>query len=576
MLHHSSYDTRGKRIVQITIILLFVLLLNNAIAENIHTLSFRQMAEPSKGVVPIYIDKSTQSQEIVRLEKGIQCEIIGMQDPYFRVRIGNQTGYALKSMLTVQTIQASVLESLCSTVSLLTATPSRYEKYLMLQGNITADEPLETLFVYIWDERQQQIERTYIRDLDQPASQIDATILQNTIPLSRLKGGRKMLVVEGTISGKIVVLYRTPVYICGDLQEPAHVTGACRGLPQSLEDRKISTVWTPRKNEPALTVQIPEQANAAMMTLEWEELPESFTVELIDENGQVLKKTEKKNVLFMESIPLTDRVRKAVITPLGVKAALASVRVYREGYPTLDVQEWEPLPDKIDILLISTHQDDEFLFFGGSIPYYAARDDVTIGVLYMTDCGRSRYQEALNGLWCAGLRHHPIFLGLEDFYTTSIEKAKSIWVNDDPGRLLVRAIRQYKPEVILCHDFNGEYGHAQHKYTAQLVTDFFSLAADADYDPQSVEQWGTWQIKKCYVHLYEENQIRMDWNKPLDDTGIITPMFLAWEGYDKSKSQLDNFSMERDGKKYDNSLFGLYWSAVGPDVEKDDFMENVR
>ncbi|MBQ2699753.1 MAG: hypothetical protein IJF65_01210, partial [Clostridia bacterium] len=61
-----------------------------------------------------------------------------------------------------------------------------------------------------------------------------------------------------------------------------------------------------------------------------------------------------------------------------------------------------------------------------------------------------------------------------------------------------------------------------------------------------------------------------------DDSGVITPMFLAWEGYDKSKSQLAAFSMERDGAKYDNTLFGLYWSSVGPDIKKNDFMENIR
>ncbi len=29
----------------------------------------------------------------------------------------------------------------------------------------------------------------------------------------------------------------------------------------------------------------------------------------------------------------------------------------------------------------------------------------------MADCGRSRYQEALNGLWAAGLRTHAILYG---------------------------------------------------------------------------------------------------------------------------------------------------------------------
>ena len=576
MLYHSARRARGKRVLLTAVALLFMLLSGGAAAAEDRPLSFRQMAQPEKGAVPVYEERSTKSREIARLEKGQQCEVIGTADPYYLVRVGDQTGYASQSRLTVQTVQADVAEALCGTVSLLTATPGRHEEYLLLQGTFTADEPLETLFIYIWDERQQKIEHTYVKDLDTPAAEVDASVLQKAFPLCKYDGGRKELVVEGCTAGETVVLYRSPVYMFGDLKEPVHVTGKCRGLPQSVTDEQVSTAWIPKKSEPSLTVTIPEQVNAALMTLEWRDLPESFTVELTDENGQVIQKTEKKNVFYMESVPLTSRVRKAVITPAGENAALAGVRVYRENYPAHDVQEWQPLPDKIDILLVSTHQDDEFLFFGGSIPYYAARQDVTVGVLYMADCGRYRYREALNGLWSAGLRHYPVFLGLEDYYTTSIDQARALWRNDDPEKLLVRVIRQYRPEVILCQDLNGEYGHGQHKYTAQLVTEAFSLAADEAYDPQSAGELGTWQIKKCYIHLYEENQIRMDWNVPLDDAGVITPMFLAWEGYDKSKSQIAAFSMERDGVQYDNTLFGLYRSTVGPDILKNDFLENVR
>ena len=68
----------------------------------------------------------------------------------------------------------------------------------------------------------------------------------------------------------------------------------------------------------------------------------------------------------------------------------------------------------------------------------------------------------------------------------------------------------------------------------------------------------------------------MDWNQPLDDTGVITPLFLATEGYDKHRSQHAYFSMQRDGTHYDNTLFGLCRSTVGPDVEGNDFLENIR
>lgn len=569
--------TLKKWAVCLAAVLLFLPFFGAAEAEEVFPRAFRQMGTPIKGTVSVYAGPSSKTEEIARLEENAQCEIIGAADAsYYRVRVGDRAGYALKSKLSVETVQSSVPEALCDGLVLQTATPSRHEEYFVLEGSITAVEPLESLCIYVWDERQQRLEQTYMKELETPSARIDAGLLQRAMPLNKYSGGRKTLVLEGCTENETLVLYRSPAYVTGELQEPVHVTGKCRNLPDTVTDNKVSTAWVPKKSEPSLIVQIPETVCAALLTLEWKSLPDSFTVEVTDEKGELISKTEKQDVFYLESVPLTAQARTAVITPEGPDAALATLRIYGENYPALDVQSWKPLPEKIDILLVSTHQDDEFLFFGGSIPYYAAREDVTIGVLYMADCGRLRYREALNGLWSAGLRHYPIFLGLEDFYTLSIDKAESLWRKDDPGTLLVRAIRRYKPEVILSQDFNGEYGHGQHKYTAKLIADFFSLAADPAFDPESAAEWGVWQVKKCYVHLYAQNQIIMDWNVPLDDTGVITPMFLAWEGYDKNKSQLASFSMERDGVMYDNTRFGLYWSSVGPDIEKNDFMENVR
>lgn len=545
-------------------------------AGNERLLSFRNMVIPSGTSAAVYESENLKSNEIGRLQADEQCEIIGASDAFFHVRFNGGTGYVSRQKAIVRTVRDSVPESICDTVSLLTATPGCHDENLLLQGYATADEPLESLHVYIWDERQQQTEYVCSKYLESPSARVDMSLFENAIPLGRFSGGRKTLVLEGNSTAGTTVLYRAPLYLYGDLQEPAHITGKCTDMPWTVTDDKYQTAWSPKKNQPSMTFRIPEGTGAALMTLEWRDLPDSLTVELKNADGQIIYKSEKDEVMYLESCPLDNSVREVTVTPVGSKAALGSVRIYDENYPRGDIQNWEPLPEKIDILLISTHQDDEFLFFGGCIPYYAAREDVTIGVAYMTDCGRSRYKEALDGLWSSGLHHYPIFLGLEDGYTMDVNKAWFMWQYQYPVRKLVRLIRQYKPEVIVGQDLNGEYGHGQHKYTAQLITKVLTLAEDAGYDPESAEEWGTWQIKKCYLHLYEENQIRMDWNVPLDETGIITPMFLAWEGFDKSKSQLAGFSMERDGVKYDNTLFGLYRTTVGPDVLKNDFMENVR
>jgi len=240
------------------------------------------------------------------------------------------------------------------------------------------------------------------------------------------------------------------------------------------------------------------------------------------------------------------------------------------------VQKWQPVPEKLDLMVISPHQDDELLFYGGTIPY-ACHRGADVGVVYMTNCGRSRYSEAMDGLWTAGLRTHPIFMHWQDQWGNHVNHALKTWSQNgvDPQKEMVRLIRQYKPEVIVGPDPEGEYGHAQHKATAQLISGAIPLAMDATYDPESVQTYGVWEVKKVYLHLYLENRIEMDWEQPLSPDSPISPIFLAKEAYDKHRSQQKEFSMNRDSIKYDSNVFGLYYTAVGPDEAKNDIFEHI-
>ena len=544
-------------------------------------LSFLRTGQAKKksGDTPVYASPAKGAAELARIPAGDSWEVIDEAGKYYRVRQPGTGGfgYVPKSQLSVDARIAdpALRDALCDSLSLTEPAPFRKEDYLTLSGTIRTEEPVDTLILYVWDERLLRVERTYVKQLDKPASELSAGILDRAVPLNKISGGRKQIVLEGCGENETFVLFRSAAYISRELEEPDHITGLCGGVPGTLKDGKVSTAWVPTAKKSALEITLPADGHAALITLEWKVPSAALTITQLDETGSVISEELKEERFYMRSVFLSDRARKVILKPGdGDSCALSELRVYAEGYPGHAVQQWEAMPDKIDILLVSTHQDDEFLFFGGAIPYYSWRDDVTIGVLYMANCGRLRYREALNGLWCAGLKYHPLFLGLEDYLTYNAQEAAARWRNDEPEKLLTRVVRQYRPEVILVQDFNGEYGHAQHEVTAQLVADCLKLAEQEDFDPESAETFGAWSVKKCYVHLYDQNSIRMDWEQPLDDP-VITPMFLAKEGFDKSKSQQAYFSMERQGVLYDNHLFGLYYSSVGPDVQKNDFMENI-
>ena len=159
--------------------------------------------------------------------------------------------------------------------------------------------------------------------------------------------------------------------------------------------------------------------------------------------------------------------------------------------------------------------------------------------------------------------------------TCSIEAGVSLWGGkDNILSLVVERIRRYKPEVIVTQDLDGEYGHNQHKITARCAKYAIDAAADPAQYPESAQKYGAWQVKKLYHHLYKENALEMNWEIPLDSLGGKTALQVAKLGMKEHSSQTDAFVVKSHGT-YDNAKFGLYFTTVGEDVAKDDFLEHI-
>ena len=534
--------------------------------------AFDTLCSPARGErsAAVYSQPKTSSDKLMTLSEGETLIVVGDTGKYYLVEVEGQRGYVLheKVKLSAAPCGEDLEEAIDGKASIVDPIPFRKETHLEFSGSIQADRKIDTVYLYLWDERAYEVESTFILALDKPTDTVNTAKLKKALNMTKWKGGRKTLTIQGSIDGKRVVLFRSPVYISGENSEPKNVTAQCT-LADNLCDTKLSTVV-----RGGVTVDIPPTAQAVLLTMEWNGRPDSFTAELFDAAGQLISSENHTTVYYNDWVALTPETYRVVITPAGSDVSLSTVRVYADDYPRHAVQTWRESPEKLDLLLISTHQDDELLFLGGTLADYAARG-AKVNVLYTAEGERMRMREALDGLWTAGLRGYPIVLGLPDELTMSEKQAESRWAKYEPQKLLVRALRQYKPEVIVTQDINGEYGHGQHKTTVSMTIEGVSLAADPNYDPESVQQYGTWQVKKLYIHCYKENEVVMDWNRPLDDTGIITPLFLTKEAYDKHRTQQASFSIQKSDREYDNSRFGLYFTAVGPDEQKNDFLEHI-
>lgn len=361
------------------------------------------------------------------------------------------------------------------------------------------------------------------------------------------------------------------------------VTSKCRiktseGKSRYFLDDRISSAWSYEQPSATISIKLPAEVVPGALVIKWDFDPIGYTIEEFDSDGQLLAARDASCTFpkINDYYPLNERTRRILLTMTAEGQKIHTLRVYSAGEPDADTQIWDDQLTKADLMVVSTHQDDELIFFGGVIPYYNLAEGRPTQVVYMANCARSRREEALKGLWIMGVRTYPEFINLRDEHIKSYEQTLADWGGADSViEQLVERIRRFRPEVIVTHDLDGEYGHNQHKVTARVMQDAIEAAADPARYPVSAQLYGVWQTKKLYLHLYAENRAYLDWNTPYEQLGGLTALQSAQLGYTQHVSQHKYYQVSAGGK-YDNSIFGLAYSTVGADTEgKNDLFEHL-
>lgn len=293
-----------------------------------------------------------------------------------------------------------------------------------------------------------------------------------------------------------------------------------------------------------------------------------------------------------------------LIFPEGT--VVADIFVFSQGLVPDWVQTWEPPCEKADLLLVSSHSDDEQLFFAGVLPYYAGELGYQVQVAYVVQhfqVGKSlnhvRPHEQLDGLWTVGVRNYPVMSELPDLYAKSKNRqeafdqavevfGKSGYSYEDFVSYITECFRRFKPLVVVSHDLNGEYGHGTHVLCASAITEAIEGAKDENFCQDSAQLWGCHEVEKVYLHLYEENQIVMNYDEPLASFGGKTAFEVTQDGFACHKSQHWTWfnkwiygteekpiKKATDIKKYSPCKYGLFYSSVGLDEVGGDFFEHV-
>lgn len=397
---------------------------------------------------------------------------------------------------------------------------------------------------------------------------------------------KKMILLTLVLGIALLILIPSNVH-ASDITKETNILINEKAISSKVTDGKESTYLTIKQNT-SITIKSEQDIHSLYIVYEY-----SSKTGTLAGNG---KTTDiGQNYFLHEYINVNELIGSAKELKLTYNedVKIAEIYVLSEGELPDFVEIWQPSCDEADLLLFSTHSDDEQLFFLGLLPTYVARG-AYVQVVYFANHNDtpSRLHEQLHGLYTVGIRNYPVMGIIPDAYSETLKGAisnlKSAGLTEEDAlKFQVEMIRRFKPQVVVGHDEKGEYSHGQHILNTHLLKQAIYKANDSLYDESSFNKYGNWQISKLYLHLYEKNPIIMDYDTPLDYFNGKTAYEVSKEGYSKHLSQQwtwftdwingkkDNYTKATDIKTYSPLKYGLFYSNVGEDSQKNDMFENV-
>ena len=286
-----------------------------------------------------------------------------------------------------------------------------------------------------------------------------------------------------------------------------------------------------------------------------------------------------KNGFLHECIKLDAKVNEVDLI-YEENVAIKEIFLFNDTLPNW-VQTWELPHEKADILLFSTHSDDEHLFFAGLIPTMIANGK-KIQIVYLTNHNDNpkRLDEQLNGLWAVGVRNYPVLGIFPDAYSTSLDGATNNlnyqgYTLNDVINFEADIIKRFKPDIVVNHDEAGEYGHGQHILNTHSLKEALNTLSEEE------------KPYKVYLHLYKENPIIMNYDIPLEYYDGMTAYEISKLGYAEHVSQHytwftdwllgknNEYSLATQIKTYSPLEYGLYYSKVGYENKDGDMFYNI-
>lgn len=380
----------------------------------------------------------------------------------------------------------------------------------------------------------------------------------------------------------LTVILSIPSYLTASAQEPTGREYTATGGYNKIGDGNIKTFNSIKQ------ITVTSYAEIKSVYIIFNKKFIGYTVS--GSNGSVENKSE-----FIHSFTDVTRISEKEMTITFTDTAeVSELYVFTTDDTPNWVQKWRSNEKNSDLLLVSTHADDEQLFFAGVLPYYAGEKGYEVQVAYFTNHNDNyiRNHELLNGLWTVGVTRYPEISTIPDAWADNRAAAvnnlkKSGLTENDALSFQVYLLRKYKPLVVVGHDLSGEYGHGQHILNSTTLITAVEQANKEQSFKDTADKYGVWDTPKLYIHLYKENPVIMDWDIPLKAFDNKTAFEMTQQGFLCHTSQqgtwFKRWLFGADGKQskstdivnYSPCKFGLYRTTVGSDVQRNDFFENI-
>ena len=178
-----------------------------------------------------------------------------------------------------------------------------------------------------------------------------------------------------------------------------------------MTDGQYQTYWASSSGSYAY-VEIEAEESVGGLYVQFYEDIAALEVQTTDDAGAWRTVAVSGGSFLNEYIALDAGTETVRIRPKDGKGRLfiAELHVFGEGDVPDWVQQWEAPLDKADLLALAAHPDDELLFLGGTIPYYAGEMGRKVQVAYLVPTMPYRRLELLDGLWLCGVKNYPMIL----------------------------------------------------------------------------------------------------------------------------------------------------------------------